>query len=64
VIGLRNWNTLVFMSNLVETLRKCGDINAAVDLAEEVVSLSGEALGPDHPMTVAAAEALAALRDG
>jgi tetratricopeptide (TPR) repeat protein len=64
VLGLRNWNTLVFMSNLVDTLRKCGDINAAVDLAEEVVSLSGEALGRDHPMTLAAAEALAAIRGG
>jgi hypothetical protein len=52
------------MSNLVDTLRKCGDINAAVDLAEEVVSFSREALGPDHPMTVAAAQALAAIRGG
>jgi tetratricopeptide (TPR) repeat protein len=64
VLGPRNYDTLVLMANLVDTLRECGDTVAATGLAEEVVSLSAEALGQDHPRTIAATEALAAVRAG
>ena len=43
--GARNYDTLVLMTNLVDTLRVCGDLNAAVDLAEQVVSLSARRSG-------------------